>query len=332
MILSWNIRGLNSPLKQSELRMLIAKHMVFVLGILETRVKEEHVEEVWPRLNLNEWKMVHNYSLNDQGRIWIMYDTKHIKLLVLEMNSQFIHCQISWGEDVFLWTCVYGSYIPNVRKEMWRELTRIGNNLDAPWLIQGDFNSVSNDADRIGGNLVNKEAASEFQNWILGLNLVEVQRNDPHFTWTNYQEGDNRIYRKLDWCFANQFFYSRKNDPVCTIINNSISDHCGILVDIKSSKENVNTPFRFFNMWCEHPNFFKIVERIWNMQIRGCHMYRIYYRLKLLKAELKCLNRREFANISEKVSQCRHEMEELRSKLLIDPFNVSLQQEEKSVI
>lgn len=75
-------------------------------------------------------------------------------------------------------------------------MSRIGNNLTLPWLIQGDFNAMSCNEDRIGGTSVNEATACEFQDWILGLQLIEVHSSGPKFTWTNFQEGDNRIYRK----------------------------------------------------------------------------------------------------------------------------------------
>lgn len=208
----------------------------------------------------------------------------------------------------------------------------IGQSLNSPWLIQGDFNAVSCNEDRIGGIPINDEAANEFQNWILGLHLVEVQSTGPKFTWTNYQEGDKRIYRKLDWCFANQSFYSRGKDPSCTVISCSLSDHCGLLVDIQSSKEELKTPFRFFNMWCEHPNFFNIVEKIWQLPVRGCNMYKVYHRLKLVRVESRSLNKREFGHISGQIAQCRQSLEGIRNKLLDDPFNVGMQKEENKLV
>lgn len=86
---------------------------------------------------------------------------------------------------------------------MWSEMSRIGNNLTLPWLIQWDFNAVSCNEDIIGGNSFNEAATCDFQDWILGLQLIEIQSSGPKFTWTNFQEGDNWIYRKLKWCFAN---------------------------------------------------------------------------------------------------------------------------------
>lgn len=124
-------------------------------------------------------------------------------MIVLEVNLQFLHCKISWGTNVIFWICVYGSYDPGIKKELWKELGKIGSALNSPWLIQGDFNSICSNEDKIGRIPINEEAARDFQNWILSLDLVEVKCNGQNFTWTNYQEGERRIYRKIEWCFAN---------------------------------------------------------------------------------------------------------------------------------
>ncbi|KAH7690124.1 DNase I-like protein [Dioscorea alata] len=174
--MSWNIRGLNSPLKQSEVKILIARYNIVLIGVLETRV----------RVEIMDWNLKHNYLLCNQGRIWVLYDTRKISLMVIVTGSQFIHFKLTRGNTVFFWTCVYGSYNAEVRRELLRDLARLGSGLNAPWLIQGDFNAICSNEDRVGGAPVNVGAANEFQSWILGLDLVEVQYSGPKFTWKFY--------------------------------------------------------------------------------------------------------------------------------------------------
>lgn len=58
--------------------------------------------------------------------------------------------------------------------------------MTCPWLLQGDFNAILSNADRVGGILVNHEVADEFQECLLSLDLLEMQCNGPKFTWTNF--------------------------------------------------------------------------------------------------------------------------------------------------
>lgn len=160
---------------------------------------------------------------------------------------------------------------------------------------------------------------------------MEVQFVGPKFTWTNFQEGDKRIYRSLDWSFVNVWF-KKIGEPVCSVIPWSLSDHCSLLIEIKRTSKSVKSPFRFFNMWCEHPVFFNIVERIWCTPIIGSNMFKVYQKLKLLCAELKVLNRRDFGLISERISQTRESLKESQRSLLNDPFNGDLQRKEKNLL
>lgn len=115
-----------------------------------------------------------------------MYNTRQVDLMVLEVNLQFIRLDGAMKNFtghvcmVLIIQTQEGSYVG-----IWE---KIGRYLKASWLIQGGFNSVCSNEDRIGGVPINEEAANNFQNWILSLELVEVQCNDPKFTWTNYQE------------------------------------------------------------------------------------------------------------------------------------------------
>lgn len=61
-------------------------------------------------------------------------------------------------------------------------------------------------------------------------------------------------------------------------------------------------------------------------------MYKVYQKLKILRAELRVLIRKEYDNVSRQVSNCRDELEKLRSKWIDDHFNVGIQLEEKKKI
>lgn len=96
MIMYWNIIGLNSSLKQSEVKAMIIGYKVVLKGVLETKIMKENFVVVSNNLKLNEWSIEHNYLMSDQGRIWVLYDIRVVSLVVVESNSQFIYCRITW--------------------------------------------------------------------------------------------------------------------------------------------------------------------------------------------------------------------------------------------
>lgn len=49
-VLSWNVRGVNSPKKQNEVKKFIHKHSVGLVGHLESKVKSSHLGELFKRM------------------------------------------------------------------------------------------------------------------------------------------------------------------------------------------------------------------------------------------------------------------------------------------
>ncbi|XP_019248358.1 PREDICTED: uncharacterized protein LOC109227614 [Nicotiana attenuata] len=67
---SWNIRGLNKPFKQKELKNFLFTNKVVLIGCLETKVKANKAEKVKKKMG-NEWEVANDYTQSQNGRIWI---------------------------------------------------------------------------------------------------------------------------------------------------------------------------------------------------------------------------------------------------------------------
>lgn len=256
----------------------------------------------------------HNYSHSALGRIWVLYNSNEIKLCVECLGAHFIHYKIEWSSNVFYWTCVYSCDV-HARRKLWKSLSKLNSRISIPWLIQGGFNAIMCACDRVGGNLVYLEDTEDFKNWIAHSNPQEIRCVGPKFTWTNNQVGNKRIFRKLDWVFINDTWGEKWREAYCSIMAPDISDHCPLLICMGEKKRNIKSPFQFFNMWCDHPKFYDIVVSVWNTPVRGCSMFKLYYKLKLLRAELRQLNKNAFSQMSKKVKKARGMLSELQANL-----------------
>lgn len=65
---SWNIKGLNSPLKQKEIKSFMAKNKLKLFVILETKVKKKNEERI-RRSIFGDREFTRNVDLNLRGRI-----------------------------------------------------------------------------------------------------------------------------------------------------------------------------------------------------------------------------------------------------------------------
>jgi len=68
IIRCWNVRGLNDPIKHSELRHLIQQERVTPFGLVETWVRDKNKENV-SQLLLRNWYFLYNYDFSCRGRL-----------------------------------------------------------------------------------------------------------------------------------------------------------------------------------------------------------------------------------------------------------------------
>ena len=72
-LVAWNTRGINDPLKQKELSMLVRVHSLSVLCIPETRVRNHNRVRIFNSI-LPGWDLHHNYEHASLGRIWVCWN------------------------------------------------------------------------------------------------------------------------------------------------------------------------------------------------------------------------------------------------------------------
>ena len=91
---SWNIRGLNWPNKQEDVRLFLQSNKVGLIRLLETKVKVVNVDKVASH-TFPGWNCHYNFSYNPKGRIWIAWRPSSYNLEVLQESNQYIHCLLT---------------------------------------------------------------------------------------------------------------------------------------------------------------------------------------------------------------------------------------------
>ncbi|XP_070017036.1 uncharacterized protein [Nicotiana sylvestris] len=79
------------------------------------------------------------------------------------------------------------------RKELWEYLETIHQGNTMPWLVMGDFNSVLNINDGIGGNPVTMAEVTDFQQYIDSCELNELPPKGSRHTWSDKLEFLSRV-------------------------------------------------------------------------------------------------------------------------------------------
>lgn len=80
------------------------------------------------------------------------------------------------------------------------------------------------------------------------------------------------------------------------------------------------------------PEFHPIVSKVWQTDVKGDPMYKVFAKLRLVKKDLSDLNRKSGANCSEKVQMARAALQSVQSLLQLNETDSQLKRQEKSTV
>lgn len=83
----WNIKGVNSPLKYKEIKLLVAKHKMEMVVILETKVRKEKSESIRRKL-FGDQEFIDNYKISPRGKIWVSWNQSLLKVNLIMKSKQ----------------------------------------------------------------------------------------------------------------------------------------------------------------------------------------------------------------------------------------------------
>ncbi|KAH0707403.1 hypothetical protein KY290_011959 [Solanum tuberosum] len=306
IIATWNVRGLNLPHKQKEVKLFLAKNKVEVFGCLETKVKAPKAQRIIHKL-ARDWQACHNYTETPNGRIWLMWQ-RHLTVNILEIRDQYIHCTIEDPRTQWtIYLTVLFAMTDNIHKDrMWGELMQVNRQYQHPWLLCGDFNSVLSSGNRIGLTITQAETLG-FQGLIDAMQLTPLKSKGWYFTWCNKQSAGSRVYSKIDWALGDFQWVPQYGQVEAEFLHPSISDHSPILVKYCHQHNIHPKPFRFFPNVMEHPDFSSILQLVWTRMESDQPMKNVWCKLKKLKLQLKDING-SMATYQQKLSLAREKL------------------------
>ena len=173
---------------------------------------------------------------------------------------------------------MYGLNDRQGRRTPWSDLVNCAKN-DSLWIILGNFNALMNIEDRIG-QAVREREILDMKRCMESFHVTEVKASGQFYTLYNKQEGDDKVFCKLDkvlgndgwmieWCYTEVIIHPEGEYDHCTLVLKSFVN------EVKKK------PFRFFNMWCQAEAFSSIVNQGWQQPIAGTNMFQIVSKLKL---------------------------------------------------
>ena len=81
--------------------------------------------------------ILHNYSDNPNGRIWLIWDDNWYEIKMINNSAQMLHCQVNERSKgyQFILTVVYGFNTVEQRKSLWQKMNAMSKGISQPCLI-----------------------------------------------------------------------------------------------------------------------------------------------------------------------------------------------------
>ncbi|KAK9665887.1 hypothetical protein RND81_14G143200 [Saponaria officinalis] len=328
---AWNIRGLNAPSKQQELRSFLLLHKVDLVGILETRVKEHNALGVQRKVFPRGWKLVSNYQCHPNGRIWVAWRSARVHLDILGIYDQLVWCLVQNNGVEFYLGLVYGLNDREGRQRLWSLVASLMGGSAAPCLLIGDFNVTLFVADRKSSYAADMASIEDFRSCCASNGLVDLHFTGFTFTWYNKQEGLDRTWCKLDRVMGNAAWF-QSFGVAAEFLAAGISDHSPALLNLDPAVGQRHGGFKFLNGWLQDPQVHSLIEDAWGLDVRGTRMFKLISKLKAVKRQLRSYHRTHFKNISHKVDQAREALSLVQAELQLHPWDSSLMMHERQLL
>ncbi|GMJ03657.1 hypothetical protein HRI_004034900 [Hibiscus trionum] len=106
IICTWNVRGMNIPLKQDEIVRRMYSLKVDFVCLLETRIKKISAQVIISG-KFRGWNWLANYDYAYNGRIWLLW-RDGIRFDLLSVMDQCLHGIVHCGDYSFILCAIYG--------------------------------------------------------------------------------------------------------------------------------------------------------------------------------------------------------------------------------
>jgi exonuclease III len=259
--LIWNVRGLNSSVRQDSIKELVDSSQVDVVCFQETKMQNITRRNILSMLGADFPDYVYLPSVGASGGILIAWrrhigHTEQRKLHNHSVSVQF--CKA--GGQAWWLTCVYGPQGEGEKIQFLQELRDIRNACDGTWMVAGDFNLIYCSVDKNNSN-INRVMMGRFRQTINDLALKEIPLHGRKYTWSNQQA--NPVLVKLDRVFCSVSWEQRFPNVLLQSMASHASDHCPLLLGLKGNKPGKKR-FHFEAFWPKLEGFLEVVQAAWD--------------------------------------------------------------------
>ncbi|XP_058765287.1 uncharacterized protein LOC131638757 [Vicia villosa] len=191
-------------------------------------------------------------------RIWLGWDHRVYDIKIIGTSDQYLHSEVYQGNGEFshYLTAIYAHNQLTHKKKLWDDLQILGDMINKPWIIIGDFNNVLKTEDRMGGNEVQESEYRDLENLMEVNGVFEHETKGSYFTWS-IKHIQGMIYSRIDRALYNNMWFTKFPESVIEVLNPHISDHSPLKVTLDRDRvfSRQRKRFQFLNCVIEKPEY-----------------------------------------------------------------------------
>jgi len=179
-ILFWNIRSVRTQKSFERLIDLHRRNHYSYIALLELFQNPTHLEKYKIKLGMPKAKV------SSSAKIWIFWENDWEEHNYNDTGRQLtVNFKKRGTNDIFSVTGVYARFSALERLELLQSLEDIAGSMQKPWLVGGDFNTIRNDSEKLGGLPVTQMETIDFNQCIISCALNELNFKGNSYTWWN---------------------------------------------------------------------------------------------------------------------------------------------------
>ena len=161
---------------------LVEWHQPVIFIITETRLDGPRADGIIRKLPFDG--AYSTETIGFAGGIWLLWRSDSVSLDILSATEQEIHAivQVRSLSQHWLLSAIYGSPRFRERCILWNNLRVLSVRHNLPWAVMGDFNDVTKDEEKKGGNGICRRRVFKYTDCMDFCNLLDLGFSGSIFT------------------------------------------------------------------------------------------------------------------------------------------------------
>ncbi|XP_072054760.1 uncharacterized protein [Arachis hypogaea] len=250
-----------APSTVHELKSICKYHRPSILFLMETKASKASCDRVRRKLCFDNLFCVESRGLS--GGLCIFWKS-NVNIHVYAWCDNFIKTRVSSGNNED-WesTFVYGHPDYKKRKELWKELSFVDNNLTLPRILIGDFNDVISQDEKVGLHPKPSSQIESFRNFVHENAVLDLELQGMKYTWFSNPRNGCVTKERLDRVLAIWEWRKMFQNATLSALPPISSDHTPLILNVNPRRRRRKN-FKFEAFWVDHADCDSVIRRGWS--------------------------------------------------------------------